>query len=72
MRSYEIVQWSSMAMTGRLSALDMIVESVYRDETEGNFIREMLVYAYNFVYCYNGVEESRLYLFVLSIIIGVR
>lgn len=50
----------------------MIVESVYRDRPESDHKCKMLVYAYNFVYCYNDVNESRFYLSILSIIIGVR
>jgi len=33
---------------------------------------EMLVYAYNFVFCYNEMDESRFDLFILSVIIGIR
>ena len=56
-------------MTGRWSVLDTIVASAYRDD---NHICEMLVYAYNFVSCYNEMDESRFDLFILSVIIGIR
>jgi hypothetical protein len=59
-------------MIGRSSVLGMIVESVYRDEPEIDHTCKMLVYAYNFVYCYNDVNESGFYLFVLLVLIGVR
>jgi hypothetical protein len=51
--------------------LDTIVESVYRDEAKSDHTCKMLVYAYNFVYCYNDVNESRFYLFGLAIFIGI-
>jgi hypothetical protein len=71
-RLYGTVQWSSRAMIGRLSVLDTIAESAYRDEAESNHTCKMLVYAYNFVYCYNDVNESRFSLFVLLVLIGIR
>jgi len=68
-RLYETVQWSSWTMIGRWSVLDTIVESAYRDDYH---MYEMLVYAYNFVFCYNEMDESRFDLFILSVIIGIR